>query len=171
MTWTKLSDDFGDQCAALSDHAFRTHVEGLLWSMRRETDGAITMRDLRRFAESRDWMAAVDELVQAGFWEACDNGFLINHHMEHQPESEIIAQRRASTAERVRRHRRKQAGLDKASNAVTNSVTRRVTRDGSGRVGTGRATDSLEEEEVSSTSDTGSSSWPSVVPPGSATAR
>ena len=34
MTWTKLSDDFGDDCWELSDAAYRLHVEGLLWSNR-----------------------------------------------------------------------------------------------------------------------------------------
>ncbi len=29
MTWTKLSDDFSDDCWTLSDQAFRLHTEGL----------------------------------------------------------------------------------------------------------------------------------------------
>lgn len=111
MTWTKLSDDFGDECADLSDAAFRTHTEGLLWTMRRETGGAVTTRDVSRFAESADWREAVTELVTRGFWDQYDNGFLIQHHMQHQPEVEVLAARRRNDAERQRRKRRKAAGL------------------------------------------------------------
>ncbi|MGC7224587.1 hypothetical protein RBA13_22790, partial [Mycobacteroides abscessus subsp. massiliense] len=38
MTWTKLSDDYGDDCWRLSDAAFRTHTEGLCWSNRKLLD-------------------------------------------------------------------------------------------------------------------------------------
>lgn len=111
MTWSKLSDDFGDQCADLSDAAFRTHTEGLLWVMRRETGGAVTTRDVSRFAESADWREAVTELVTRGFWDQYDNGYMISHHMQHQPEVEVLAARRRNDAERQRRKRRKAAGL------------------------------------------------------------
>ena len=30
VTWTKLGDEFGDECWTLSDKAFRLHTEGLL---------------------------------------------------------------------------------------------------------------------------------------------
>ncbi len=141
MTWLKLSDDFSDECArvGLSDAAFRTHVEGLLWTMRRETDGVLDRLDVRRLAETRDADAAIAELVAAGFWTAHGDHWRIHHHMQHQPESDVISKRRENTADRVRRHRRKHAGLPKESNgnAVTHPVTERVTRDGTGRVGSG----------------------------------
>lgn len=114
MTWLKLSDDFADECARfeLSDAAFRTHVEGLQWAMRRETGGRLTERDVRRFAEVDDPHGAVEELVAAGFWEPFAGGYRVVHHMEHQPEPDLIDRRRKLAAERVRRHRRKKAGLD-----------------------------------------------------------
>lgn len=150
MTWTKLSDDFGDSCSTLSDAAFRTHVEALIWTMRRETGGFITMRDVRRFAESPHAEMAVTELVAVGWWSVDGQGYRIHHHMEHQPEPDLIAKRRELTTERVRKHRRKKAGLDStdSGNAVTDGVTERVTRDGTGRDGTGSTTDQprLEEE-------------------------
>ncbi len=65
MTWAKLSDSFGDEVAGLSDAAFRTHVEALLWTMRRETDGHLAERDVRRFAETADPAAAVQELPRS----------------------------------------------------------------------------------------------------------
>lgn len=141
MTWTKLSDDFGDQVAGLSDPAFRTHVEALVWTMRRNTGGMLTERDVRRFAESPDAEAAVKELVALGYWTEEDTGYRIRHHMEHQPEPDLIERRRALTAARVRKHRRKLAGLpEETAEPVTHYETHDVRSDRTrypGRVGTG----------------------------------
>lgn len=115
MTWTKLSDDFADMCAGLSDAAFRTHVEGLIWTMKRETGGYLSPRDIRRMAESPHADMAVTELINVGWWTVDGQGYRIQHHMEHQPEPDLIAKRRELTAERVRRHRRKKAGLESES--------------------------------------------------------
>ncbi|WP_210441507.1 hypothetical protein [Nocardioides xinjiangensis] len=121
MTWTKLSDDFSDECHTLSDAAFRTHVEALIWVMRRETGGHIEARDLKRFAESPHVDLAVTELVSCGWWSVEAQGYRIRHHMEHQPEPDLIAKRRELTAERVKKHRRKKAGLDQESASVSAS--------------------------------------------------
>ena len=161
MTWTKISDDFSEQCADLSDAAFRTHVEGLIWSMKRESGGMITKRDVDRLAESEHAHEAVAELVERRFWTQLDNGYQIEHHMEHQPEPDVIAARRDLDAERQRRARRKKAGLD--STPSRRDVTRDVTRDemrdhprDPGRVGSGRdrkPTTSLEEKTWALTSE------------------
>jgi hypothetical protein len=159
VTWVKLSDDFAEKAArsGLSDAAFRTHIEALLWTMRRETGGWIRARDIPRFAETKDPEAAVIDLVSAGWWHhpagddryphddpdydpgADPDLFRIVANMDDQPEPEVIEARRRKTAERVRKLRRRQAGLpeDEPCNAVTERVagpvTERVTRDGTGR--------------------------------------
>ena len=102
MTWTKLSDDFADQCCGLSDAAFRTHVEALIWVMRRESGGYLAARDVKRLAESPHTEMAVAELVACGWWSIENQGYRINHHMEHQPEPDLIAKRRELTADRVK---------------------------------------------------------------------
>jgi len=114
MTWTKLSDDFADQCAraGLSDAAFRTHVEGLTWAMRRETGGYLDHLDIRKAIETPNAAAAIAELLAVGYWQHSGTGYLVRHHMEHQPEPDVIAKRRELTAERARRLRRKKAGMD-----------------------------------------------------------
>jgi hypothetical protein len=114
MTWTKLGDDFADDCArvGLSDAAFRCHVEGLIWTMRRETAGYLDKIDLRKAIETPKAAAAIAELLAVGFWEQTESGYIVLHHMEHQPEPDYLAKRRANTAERVRKSRRKKAGLD-----------------------------------------------------------
>ena len=125
MTWTKLSDDYSDECRDLSDAAFRTHTEALIWTMRRETGGYIEARDVRRFAESPHAEIAVDELIAVGWWTVERQGYQIRHHMEHQPEPDLIAKRRADTAERVKKHRRKKAGLSEESSPVEASFPSR----------------------------------------------
>lgn len=176
MVWLLLSDDFAEDVARveLSDAAFRTHVEGLLWTMRRLTDGRIGPRELRRLAETEDPQAAVRELVAAGFWTGLpDGGFQIQHAMEHQPEAEVVETRRRQNAERQARHRRKKAGLpaaDEAEDGVTGPVTRDTTRDRTrdapsdstrypGRAGQGRAGPGREEVPPPP------ATWPEVVKP------
>jgi hypothetical protein len=113
MTWTKLGDEFADECArvGLSDAAFRTHVEGLSWTMRRETAGYLDKIDMRKAIETTNAASAVAELLAVGFWEQTEHGYLVHHHMEHQPEPDLLAKRRELTAERNRKYRRKKAGL------------------------------------------------------------
>ena len=156
MTWVKLSDDFGERAVrcGLSDAAFRTHIEALLWTMRRETGGWIRTADIQRFAETKNPEHAVRELVGLGWWDypagddryerddpdrdpgADPDLFKIVANMDDQPEPDVIEARRRKTAERARRHRRKLAGLDPDEpDSRSNAVTERVTRVGSGRGG------------------------------------
>jgi len=116
VTWTKLSDDFPEDCArvGLSDAAVRTHLEGLVWAMRRENDGRLFTRDLARLADTPDPAAAAVELVAAGFWTQLPDGWQIEHQMDLQVESEVIMARRKANAERQRRKRLKAAGLPDA---------------------------------------------------------
>jgi hypothetical protein len=143
--WLKLSDDFGDECARLdlSDSAFRTLVESLLWVMRRETGGLIDSIDIRRFAESPHVDGAVDELVSKGCWVETPNGHQVCLHMQHQVEPEVIARRREKDAERQRRHRAKAAGSpSKKSDAMRDTSNNEMRDPGlvwSGRVRTGQS--------------------------------
>jgi len=120
MTWLKLSDDFADECAeaGLSDAAFRTHVEGLLWTMRRESGGRLTPRDVKRFAETDDPDAAVAELAGVGFWADTTGVIAVVHHMDQQVEPRVLAQRRKLATERQRSVRYRKAGLSPELSAV-----------------------------------------------------
>jgi hypothetical protein len=146
MTWLKVSDDFGDDCAraGLTDAAFRTHIEGLCWAMRRETGGRIDAIDVRRFAETERPSAAIQELVDAGFWTRTERGYLIVHHMQHQPEPDVIAKRREKSAERQRKKRRRDAGLTADTPASRRDSRRDDTRY-PGRGGAGREVTSTTE--------------------------
>lgn len=144
MTWLKLSDDYHDLCAGLSDAAYRTHTEALGWCMRKENAGHITRRDVHRFAETTDPWPAVTELVARGFWiDHGDETYRVAMHMEWQPEPEVLTARRKSEAERQKRKRQKAAGLDE-DQMSRRDYPRDDTRD-PGRDGTGRGKASQRE--------------------------
>ena len=62
--WTKLGDEFSDEAWNLSDAAFRTHVEALMWSNRLGLDGMIPKRHFRKFTFSPDAEEGGDELCR-----------------------------------------------------------------------------------------------------------
>lgn len=148
MTWLKLSDDFDLELGqvGLSAEAFRLHVQGLLWVMRKETGGALSRRAVTRLSDADDFEAAADELASHGFWRAAPDGWVIVHGMGDQPTPEQIAAQRANTTARQAKYRQARMGKpnppdggEPARNAVTNGVTNGVsTCVTSGRVGTGR---------------------------------
>ncbi|CQD21620.1 hypothetical protein BN970_05070 [Mycolicibacterium conceptionense] len=81
MTWTKLSDDYGDDCDELSDAAFRLHTEGLIWSNRKLTDLRIDKAKMHRWATRPE---AAPELVACGWWMDEGDHYLIVHHGRYQ---------------------------------------------------------------------------------------
>lgn len=111
MTWVKLSDIFAEETEALSDRARRLHVDGLCFSMQRETGGFISKGQLRRLAACKSPMKAAAELVEHGFWRTTADGWAIVHHMDHQPTVEEILAARADAARRKREERRRKLGL------------------------------------------------------------
>lgn len=129
MTWTKLGEEFGDAARKLSDAAFRTHVEALMWSNRRLQDLLIDPDDIRRFAETKHPEEAVAELVDAGWWKDEGEGWFIGCKFDDwQLEKTVVDARREQTALRQRRHRMHAAG-DHSICTERCSVTRDKPRD------------------------------------------
>lgn len=112
MTWSKFGEEFGDAARELSDAAFRTHVEAIMWSNRRLQDLIIKRPDVRRFAETADPGTAIAELVESGWWQDCGEiGWYIGcRFAEWQLESAVVEARRDQAAVRQRRHRLHAAG-------------------------------------------------------------
>lgn len=94
MTWTKLSDDFSDDCWELSDAAFRLHVEGLVWSGRKLLDLRLAKEDVVRWAKRP---GAADELVAAGWWHNEGEYYFIVHHGAYQRSRDQVVQRQESS--------------------------------------------------------------------------
>jgi hypothetical protein len=94
MTWTKLSDDFSDDCWELSDAAVRLHTEGLVWSNRKLLDLRLTKEDMVRWAKRP---AAAEELVNAGWWRDNGDHYLIVHHGAYQRTRDDVVLRQESS--------------------------------------------------------------------------
>jgi hypothetical protein len=143
MTWTKLGDEFSDAAWNLSDAAWRTHVEALLWSNRFGMDLVVPKRHLPRFALSEVAGQAAAELCATGWWKDTGDFWDISARFaEWQLESAVVERRRADAALRQRRHRMHKAGnhtlcLAGRCPAVTRDETRYTTGD-PGRDGMGK---------------------------------
>jgi hypothetical protein len=100
MTWSKFSDDFGDDCWELSDAAFRLHVEGLVWSCRKLLDLRLAKADLVRWAKRP---AAADELVAAGWWRDEGDHYAVIHHAAYQRSREAVLKQQEANQKNGRR--------------------------------------------------------------------
>jgi len=101
MTWTKLSDDFTDDCWTLTDSAYRLHTDGLVWSNRKLLDLMIPKDEVRRFAKNAD---AIPELIDGGWWTDHGTYFRIEHHARYQREREaVIRQQHVNKENRAKR--------------------------------------------------------------------
>jgi hypothetical protein len=114
MTWTKLPDDFPDDCARaqLTDTDFRVHVEGTIWCMRRETAASSTRSTWSAASKSpthgrrsAPWSASAGgRNYGTGSGVSCTRWTCRSSRGARQaPEND---------AERQRGRRRKQAGVD-----------------------------------------------------------
>lgn len=117
MTWTKLGDEFADECWTLSSDAFRLHTEGLVWSNRKATDGQLAKDDMRRWAKRPD---AAEELVSIGWWEDRGEHYQIVHHLGYQRTKEEIAHQSNVNAENAKKRwaAKKAAAAKKAEAAA-----------------------------------------------------
>jgi hypothetical protein len=133
MAWTKLGDEFGDQCWELPDDAWRLHVEGLIWSNGKHTDGRLLKSEMRRWAKHPE---AAEELVARGWWEDSGDHYQVIHHQGVQ---RTAARWRAQSAANSQNGRR--GGLAKKatpkSKPPTESLSESQTETGSKRDRTG----------------------------------
>lgn len=129
MTWTKLSDDFADECWTLSDAAFRLLVEMLAYSNRKLLDCRIPKDELRLFAKRPE---AAAELVRATYIRDVGDAFEIAFHSLYQPTRESVLAIRDRNVKNGRKGGRPRKNPD--GNPVGNP-------DGNpeGRAGTGKA--------------------------------
>lgn len=89
MTWTRLGDEFEDECWTLSDAAYRLHTAGLIWSNRKGLDCVILREDVQRFKRPD----ALQELLDGGWWIAEGDNLRIIHHAGYQRlREQVIAQ-------------------------------------------------------------------------------
>lgn len=104
MTWSKFGTEYRDECAeaGLSDAAFRTHTEALMYLYGIESGDMHVKRQLvRKWAGSDNYQAAVSELVAAGFWNTAGNDWQVVHHGDVFRQS-LAAQQKKRVTEKKR---------------------------------------------------------------------
>ncbi len=149
MTWTKISDDFADDCWTLSDAAFRLHVEGLTWSNRKLLDLRISKEDVRRFAKHPE---VATELVASGWWTDRDDHYEIRHHATYQRTREDVLNQQAQNTENGRKGGRPAKAAREVVDTTRNPIANRVAnpadnRKGQDRTGSVQGSTSVEEEQ------------------------
>lgn len=127
MTWTKFGAEFRDECAEaeLSDAAFRTHVEAIMYLYGIEAmDMQIQRRLVRKWAGSDHYQAAIDELVRLRFWVAEGSGWKVIHHEDVFRQS-LAAQQKKRTTEKERQRNKRAVSSDTntGTNVGTNTDT------------------------------------------------
>lgn len=129
MPWVRFDDGFPNhrKVEPLSDGAYRLHTSAIFWSSRQLTDGCIPKRDLT-FAAPRTMKRPakfVAELIDAGLWEATEDGWKLHDFLDYQPSKEQVTAERAKTAERQTRWRERHSKTrdDSVSNGGSNGVT------------------------------------------------
>jgi hypothetical protein len=128
MTWTKLGDEFADECWTLSDRAFRLHAEGLLWSNRMLTDGQLAKEDMRRWAHHPE---AAEELVDVGWWQDRGAHYAIIHHIGYQrTKAQIAKQSIANRANRAKGKQRPVRHKPESSNGSSDESSDEMDRTG-----------------------------------------
>jgi hypothetical protein len=104
MTWPKFGTEFPDDCAEadLSDAAYRTHAEAIIYLYGQE-NFALTVKKstMRRWAGSKHAEQAAAELVAKGFWRDGAAQWTVVHH------ANVI--RQSLAAQQLKRERDKKA--------------------------------------------------------------
>lgn len=139
MTWTKLSDDFADDCYQLGNDAFRLHIEGLLWSNRKLLDLRLDKEALPRWATNPE---AAPELVALGWWSDEGDHYLIRHHATYQRTREQILKQQAANQRNGSLGGKAPRERFNPSESVSESLSESLSeRDGTGRDRTGNQSD------------------------------
>lgn len=171
MTWTKLSDDFTDDCWTLPDQAYRLHTEGLVWSNRKLLDLRIPKDEVRRFAKHPE---AVAELVDGGWWIDEGDHYLIVHHGRYQRDRDaVIKQQTVNKENRAKRGKATPASREVSfsrSNGSSHDSSHEMDRPGQDRHVVGEASEeqkvNLQTGEVDDTPALLGNVW-NVTQPGS----
>jgi hypothetical protein len=170
MTWTKLSDDFTDDCWTLSDPAYRLHTDGLVWSNRKLLDLRIPKDEVRRFAKNAD---ALPELIEGGWWTDHGSYFRIEHHARYQREREaVIRQQHVNKENRAKRGQAQPPAREvsfKPSNDSSHDSLNDSTyeMDGSGLASTKEiSSNEKTSDEVNEATGEVTTGWPTVTIPG-----
>lgn len=158
MTWTKLGDEFTDECWTLTDAAFRLHVEGLVWSNRKGTDGQLAKDEMRRWARHPE---AAEELVAIGWWVDRGQHYEIIHHIGYQRTRAQLAHQsitnRAAANARWSKKKRDKSSNDSHNDSHNDSQCK---QDRTGQDRPGQEGDSTKKTTTATTATRGATPTP-----------
>jgi len=120
VTWTKLGDEFPDECWELSDAAYRLHTEGLCWSNLKGTDGRLLKSEMRRWAKRPE---AAAELVNVGWWEDHGEAFQLVHHLAAQRTAASIRNQSNANSRNGKRGGRPRKNAAQKSESLSESLS------------------------------------------------
>ena len=109
MTWIKLDDTLPNnpKILPLSDAGFRLYIEGLCYANQYLTDGFLAEAVVKRL----DSKSAHIELLEAGLWDAIDDGIQIHDYCEHQTSKADVEAKKGQNRDRVMRYKQKNNAL------------------------------------------------------------
>ena len=109
MTWIKLDDSLPNnpKILPLSDAGFRLYIEGLCYANQYLTDGFLAEAVVKRL----DSKSAHIELLEAGLWDAIDDGIQIHDYCEHQTSKADVEAKKGQNRDRVMRYKQKNNAL------------------------------------------------------------
>ena len=102
MSWFKVDDGFyrNPKTAMLSDMATALWLRAATWSCDMLTDGVVPKKMLPLFRSSED---AVQELCDAGLWEATQGGWRFHDWFDYQPSAQEVEELRKKRSEAGRK--------------------------------------------------------------------
>lgn len=168
MTWAKFGAEYRDECAeaGLSDAAFRTHSEALMYLYGVESaDMRIQRRLVRKWAGSEDYERAISELVARGWWVVDGDGWRVVHHALVFRQSLAAQQKKRDTERNRQRTKRQTRPASVGTNVGTNTAAN------VGPTQTDRQTEALTDRPGTSTPSAPADDWPDVATPGRTTPR
>jgi hypothetical protein len=120
MAWFKVDDGFWShpKTLSLTAPALALWVRAGSWSCQQLTDGFIPVPALPMLGGVR---RNADELVQVGYWDRADGGWVFHDWEDYQEASEVVKKRRRDARERMRNVRANKAGT---SQEVRSTPTR-----------------------------------------------
>lgn len=94
MPWFKVDDSFAmnPKTAPLSDGAVALWLRAGTWCCAQLTDGFFPQRMTKVFRAAEE---SIDELVEAGLWEECEDGWQFHDWHQYQPSSDKVEELRA----------------------------------------------------------------------------
>lgn len=137
MPWVRIDDDFYNHPKVIKAGplGIAMQVSALCYCNHYLTDGFVPLSiipgllnlagiGMRMWAnetfgggEDAAWTMVVEDLINAGLWESCEDGYRIHDYLEYQPSKDQVIADRAANAQR------QEAWKARKSNAVSNAVS------------------------------------------------